>query len=163
MAVNAENKIKLIVVTPYKTFFEDKADIVVVPSIDGELGVMCGHSPLVVALKPGICKIITGDETLHFSCSEGYAEIGHKVALVVCNSAEWPEEINVNRIVNSYLDGKAKMKQDEMLKREQKAIITSDNRNLYERAKARMHLVEIAGTDAEKNKLIQLKKDLGID
>ncbi len=50
-----------------------------------------------------------------------------------------------------------------MLKREQKAIITSDNRNLYERAKARMHLVEIAGTDAQKNKLIQLKKDLGID
>ena len=53
MAEKEDNKINLFVVTPYQYFYEGPVSCVTIPSIDGEIGVMAGHSPLVFALKPG--------------------------------------------------------------------------------------------------------------
>ena len=156
MAVQNGNKIRLVVVTPYTTFFEDKVDIISIPSVDGEIGIMFGHSPLVAAITPGVCRIVNNGETKHFSCAEGYAEIGHHVALIVCNSAEWPDDISIPRIVKAYKDEKA-------MKSEQGIELTSDTLNMLKRAKARMHLIELAGTQAQRSRLEEWKRNGNVE
>ncbi len=153
MAQTQTGKIKLVVVTPYKTFFEGEVDIVTIPALDGELGIMKDHSPLVAAIIPGICRILNDGETKMFSCSEGYAEISHRVALVVCNSAEWPEEISVSRTVKSYRDATRKLEEERRQHIEQGIIQTSDSANMLARSKARMHLIRLAGSESQKSRL----------
>ncbi|MBP5260646.1 MAG: ATP synthase F1 subunit epsilon [Clostridiales bacterium] len=162
MAETKTGKINLVVVTPYKTFYEGKVDIITIPALDGELGIMKDHSPLVAALKPGICRILNDGETKMFSCSEGYAEIGHKVALVICNSAEWAEDISITRIVRSYKDATKKIEEEHQQHMKEGVILTSDATNMLARSKARMHLIELAGSDSQKSRLAKMKADNGI-
>ena len=163
MAVQNGNKIRLVVVTPYTTFFEDKVDIISIPSVDGEIGIMFGHSPLVAAITPGVCRIVNNGETKHFSCAEGYAEIGHHVALIVCNSAEWPDDISIPRIVKAYKDASAKLEEEKAMKSEQGIELTSDTLNMLKRAKARMHLIELAGTQAQRSRLEEWKRNGNVE
>ena len=162
MADKVINKIKLVVVTPYKTFYEGMVDIITIPSPDGELGVMRGHSPLVSALKPGVCRINNDGGTRMFTCSEGYAEIAHHLVLIVCNSAEWPEEISVSRILKSFRDASKRIEDEKIQKSEQGLQITSDAANMLARARARIHLIELAGDEAQKAKLEEHREDFKI-
>ena len=160
MAETKTEKINLVVVTPYKTFFEGKVDIITIPALDGEIGIMKGHSPLVVALTPGVCRILNDGETKMFSCSEGYAEIGHHLALVVCNSAEWPEDISVSGIIKSYKTATKRIEEEREQQKKDGTMLTSDNKNMLARSKARMHLIELAGTEDQKNRLAKHKSEL---
>jgi len=162
MAESNSNKIRLVVVTPYKTFYDDMVDIITVTSSDGEFGVMFGHSPLVAALKPGVCRIHNDGKITMFSCSEGYAEITRERVLIICNSAEWPEDIVISRIVNAYIDASGKIKEEMRLKKEQGIEMTSDSINMLARSKARMHLIELMGNDFQKERLAQLREEHGI-
>ena len=89
--------IMLEVVTPYEIFFEGRIEKIVLPAQDGQLGVMPGHSPLVVAVTPVIASIETKGEQKKFVVSEGFAEIGQHAVIIVCNAAEWPSEIDTER------------------------------------------------------------------
>jgi len=163
MADTGGNKIKLIVVTPYKTFYDGDVSIITIPSTDGELGIMYGHDPLVVALRPGVCRINIDGEIKRFTSSEGYAEIGRHQALIVCNSAEWPEDISIARIIKSYKDASRKIEDEKRQSKEQGVMITSDSTNMLERAKARIHLIELAGSDAQKSRLESHKEEFKVD
>src|SRR5665647_1488503 len=75
------------VVTPYHHFFEGKVEYVVLSALDGELGILPGHAPVVVALTPGITHIVVSGEKRFAVMMEGYAEIGPYMTVVVCNAA----------------------------------------------------------------------------
>ena len=157
-----EEKIKLIIVTPYKTFFEGFADVVTIPTLDGELGIMYGREPLVAAIRPGVLRITDDGTPRVLSCSEGYAEIGRHMVLVICNSAEWPEEISITRIFKSYEDSLRLLDEYKNIKNRRGTPITNDALNAMERAKARMHLIEIAGNESQKTRLAKRKKEFGL-
>lgn len=158
MAEKSTNKVKLTVVTPYKNFFESKVSSVILPTLDGEIGFMPGHTPLVIALKPGIVTVRTDDKIEHFTVSEGYAEVGQKLVLVVCNAAEYPNDIHV-RWIREAMD-EEKSEREEILKIED---LTSRKYALKEvdqklmRAKARIHLTELYGSDHQKQRLTELE------
>lgn len=155
MAENGSNKINLIVVTPYRNFYEGKVTVVSVPSADGQIGIMHGHSPLVFALAPGLATIRVDDEVKHFVVSEGYAEINGEMALIVCNSAEWPDEVHVNWIFEAIKEAKESLEKE----KDQPAGYQNVKDNTYKliRAQARMHLIELYGTDAQKARLDHLR------
>lgn len=162
MAETKNNKIHLVVVTPYKTFYDGPVDIITVTSTDGEFGVMYGHAPLVSALMPGVCRIHNDGEVTMFSCSEGYAEITREQVLIICNSAEWPEDISITRIVDAYIDASSKINEEVRLKKEEGIEMTSDSINMLARSKARMHLIELMGTEAQRERLAQKKAEHNI-
>lgn len=85
------------IVTPYEMFFEGEADSLILPAVDGEIGVMPGHSPLVVALNPGELRMTVGEETVYASISDGFAQIEIDNCIVVVGSAECPGDIDVKR------------------------------------------------------------------
>ncbi len=47
-------QLQCVVVTPEKAIFDEPADMVILPMIDGELGVQPGHSALVGKLGKGV-------------------------------------------------------------------------------------------------------------
>ena len=154
MADAVHNKVRLTVVTPYKNFIDEDVTSIILPSLDGEIGVMAGHTPLVLALRPGIVTVRTDDEIRHFTVSEGYTEVGTDLVLVICNAAEWPDDIHVRWIKESK-DEALKLKED-VLKIEdneaRKYAMTEVEEKLL-RVKARTHLVSLYGNEHQKQRL----------
>ena len=159
MAEQTHNKTQLVVVTPYQDFFEGRVYSVTLPSLDGEMGVMASHTPLVIALKPGIVTYRDDNGVFHFTVSEGYAEIGHNIVLIVCNSAERAPEIKVSRIFRSY---KAALENLPEIMAISDAKVREDalrEHNLdVERAHARRHLIELYGSEKQKLRLAELNE-----
>ena len=137
--------IMLEVVTPYEIFFEGRIEKIVLPAQDGQLGVMPGHSPLVVAVTPGIASIETKGEQKKFVVSEGFAEIAHQAVIIVCNAAEWPEEIDENRAKSALERAEAKL-HDPVNNDEQKLYA----RHAMRRANARLKLAAESSKDKKK-------------
>lgn len=158
MAENEHKKVRLTVVTPYKNFIDEDVSSIILPSLDGELGIMAGHTPLVLALKPGIVTVRTDDQVRHFTVSEGYSEVGTDLVLVICNAAEWPEDIHV-RWINESREEALKLKEDilaiEDLEARKYAMTEVDEKLL--RVKARTHLVSLYGNDHQKERLSEFE------
>ena len=156
MAEDISHKIHLIIITPKKTFFEGLVSSASMPTIDGEFGVMAGHTPFVAALFPGTFTIRIDEDIKRFVVSEGYAEINQRAIIVICNSAEWPEEIKVRQIFESYRDGMAELEKQD--KEGVGQVYTEDVKRVVDRSLARMRFIERYGSDSQKSRLAQLKE-----
>ena len=88
---------RLSVVTPERAFFDDEVEMVILQAQDGEMGVLPGHSPALVALKEGIMRVQQHGGLRWFAASSGYASVLPDGVYAVLQTAEWPEEIDVNR------------------------------------------------------------------
>jgi F-type H+-transporting ATPase subunit epsilon len=97
------SKIHLEIVTPDKNFYDGDVKMFVIETTEGEIGVLCEHEPLVTPVSIGCIWINTGDDLAekHASCSKGFLTISDNIATVVVNSAEWQEEIDINRAEES--------------------------------------------------------------
>ena len=155
MADNS-HKINLIIITPKKTFYEGMVSSATLPTIDGEFGVMSGHTPFVAALFPGTCTIRIDEDIRHCVISEGYAEINQRAIIVICNTAEWPEEIKVGQIFESYRDSMAEL--DKQGPEGGSQVYAEDVKRMADRAMARMRFIERYGTEIQKTRLAQLKE-----
>ena len=92
---------KFEVVTPEKVFYSDEVNMIVFNRSDGEMGVMADHMPMVVAMDIGTLKITKGEESLVAAVSEGFVEITENGVTAIVDSAEWPNEIDVDHANNS--------------------------------------------------------------
>lgn len=84
------------VVTPERRIFEAEVDRVEVPGLDGELGILPGHTELVSQLKPaGLLTYHIGTETGEMAISEGLVEVDSNRVTVLANKATRPEDIDL--------------------------------------------------------------------
>lgn len=91
-------QIHLEVVTPERRVFEAEVDRVEVPGLDGELGILPGHTELVSQLKPaGLLTYHTGNETGEMAISDGAVEVSSNRVTVLANKAARPEDIDLAR------------------------------------------------------------------
>jgi len=89
-------QIHLEVVTPERKVFEAEVDRVEVPGLDGELGILPGHTELVSLLKPaGLLTYHMGSETGEMAISDGFVEVSSDRVTVLANRAARPEEIDL--------------------------------------------------------------------
>ncbi|MEW6130129.1 MAG: ATP synthase F1 subunit epsilon [Acidobacteriota bacterium] len=92
--------IRLEVVTPERKVFDEDIDSVEVPGLDGELGILPGHTELVSMLKPaGLLIYHKGDHAGKMVISGGYVEVGPKLVTVLADSAVTPEEIDLAQAI----------------------------------------------------------------
>lgn len=92
-----ENCVHLVVVTPYGKFFEGNVEFVSVQLSDGEAGFLVGTAPIVAAIKPGSLRFSINNEWSYAFASTGYVQTGHNYVIVICNAAEWADEIDIAR------------------------------------------------------------------
>lgn len=85
------------VVTPDRQFYIGDADSLVLPAIDGYMGVEAGHEPVVTAVVPGELKYRSEGAWTHAVVSQGLAEIMPDRVMVLTTSAERAEEIDWKR------------------------------------------------------------------
>jgi F-type H+-transporting ATPase subunit epsilon len=95
----AENKIALKVITPQREMFNGEADMVIMRTKSGDVGIMHGHQPMVTVLDYGIMRIQNGDngEEKAATVFGGFAQIDSNGITVLTDTAEWEDEIDLNR------------------------------------------------------------------
>ena len=91
------SSIRLEVVTAEQEVFSDDVDIVIAPGVDGELGILPSHTPLMTTLKAGELVSRKGAEEYSLAISGGFLEIRPDRVIVLADSAERAEEIDIAR------------------------------------------------------------------
>ena len=87
----------LSIITPEHTFFEDDVDALVFTTTDGEWCIMAGHQPMVINVIEGELRINQGDRVRWAASSAGFVTIMQDEVLVMLQTCEWPEEIDIKR------------------------------------------------------------------
>ena len=88
-------KIQLEIVTPVRQVLSEAVDMVTVPGLGGELGILPGHTPLISQLQTGVLSYTQGGSTSQLLISGGFVEISDDKVSVLAEVAERPEEIDV--------------------------------------------------------------------
>ena len=99
------------VVTPEKVFYSDDVELVVFNRSDGEMGVMEGHEPMVVAMDIGELKITKDGKTIIAAVADGFIEITAHGVTAIVDSAEWPEDIDVDRATRAMKSAEERLKE----------------------------------------------------
>jgi F-type H+-transporting ATPase subunit epsilon len=75
------------IVTPGAKVYSDTIDSVVIPTVEGEIGILPGHIPLLTQVENGELRVAKGAQTLFLAVSAGFAQIeGDKVRVLVENA-----------------------------------------------------------------------------
>lgn len=85
----------LSLVTPEGAAYEGEAEMLIVPGVSGEIGVLARHAPLVAMLKAGEIRVKAGNAWQSFAAGPGYFKVQQDRALVLVDDAVRAEEIDV--------------------------------------------------------------------
>ncbi len=88
---------KLRIITPDRVFYEGEIEMVEFNTTEGEMGILPGHIPMTVVIKPGILTITEADETKEAALHSGFAEILPDGVVILAEVVEWPSEIDLER------------------------------------------------------------------
>lgn len=113
--------IHLDIVTPEKVIFSDSVDMVTAPGTLGEFGVLPGHADFVTSIEIGEVCIKKGDKSYFVAISGGFAEVMSDRVIILADTAEMSQEIDIKRAEA------AKNKAEEKLK-----TITSEDEEYQE-------------------------------
>jgi F-type H+-transporting ATPase subunit epsilon len=89
--------LQLEIVSPERRAYTDEVDMVVVPGIDGQLGILPHHTPLISALGIGELRIKKGGTEQTMLISGGFVEVRPDKVIVMADLAEHSEEIDEAR------------------------------------------------------------------
>jgi len=81
-------------VSPEKLAFSGEVEQVDLPGAEGDVGVMAGHAPAVIALRPGIMIVTTGGKHEKIIVLGGLAEISEKGVTVLADTATSLSELD---------------------------------------------------------------------
>ncbi|MDR2069813.1 MAG: ATP synthase F1 subunit epsilon [Treponema sp.] len=84
--------------TPYRLFFADRIEALIVTLTDGEIGVYAEHAFFTAPVVTGILKIKNKEgQWKQAFTTEGILEVSGLRTVLMVDAAEWPEEIDCNR------------------------------------------------------------------
>jgi len=86
--------LKLEIVTPEARIFSDEVDSVVLPGVEGEMGVLPAHANLVTTLKPGELVYTKGGKTMEMAVGEGLVEVTGTTTRVLTDMAIGVDDID---------------------------------------------------------------------
>jgi len=90
-------KIQLEVVTPERSVLAEPVDMVTVPGLGGELGILPGHTPLISQLQTGVLTYVQDGKNNQLHVSGGFVEVRDDHVSVLAEVAERPDEIDAAR------------------------------------------------------------------
>jgi F-type H+-transporting ATPase subunit epsilon len=109
--ITLPTEIRLDIVTPDRLVAHDAVTAVTIHGKNGYLGILPGHAPLLTELAPGELEYTSHNAKHVLAVNWGFAEVLGDRVIVLAQSAERAEEINVERAE------KAKVRAEERLKR----------------------------------------------
>ena len=86
------------IVTPEKVAYDADIRSLIVPGMDGYLGVLSQHAPLISALQPGMITFRDADEVVHsLAVTNGFLEVSGNIATILADAVEDASEIDIER------------------------------------------------------------------
>lgn len=85
------------IISPDRVFYEGQVEMVEFNTTEGEVGILPGHIPMTVIVKPGILCITEADGEKEAALHAGFAEILPDKITILAEIIEWPEEIDEAR------------------------------------------------------------------
>ncbi len=89
--------LRLEIITAERQVLADDVDILVAPGIEGELGILPHHAPLMTILQPGELLIRKDGEETYMVVTGGFLEVRPDKVIVLADACERAEEIDVAR------------------------------------------------------------------
>ncbi|MEW6117299.1 MAG: F0F1 ATP synthase subunit epsilon [Nitrospirota bacterium] len=130
-----DNKIRLDIVTPHGLVLSEDVEEITASGTEGEFGVLPGHVPFITTLKIGMLILKNGGNTEYIFVNSGYAEVTADKVVVLADSAERAEDIDVERAIA------ARKRAEERLRQAEKVDFTRAEAAL-ERATIRIQIAE---------------------
>lgn len=90
------NTFKLTVLAADKPFYNGECTSLVIPTSDGQIGILSNHSNMIAAIVPGTIKIKIDNEEKIAAISEGIIKVENNDVLILADTIECPEEIDEN-------------------------------------------------------------------
>jgi len=89
--------LKLTIVSPERELYSGDVDIVLAPGVDGQLGILPNHAPLITQLADGELCARVGEEEYYFAIHGGFMHVLPDRVIVLADVAERADEIDIER------------------------------------------------------------------
>ena len=87
------------IITAERSVFEGEVDMVIAPGLDGQLGILPRHAPLMTILKPGELTVKkSGEDDIYVAVSGGFMEVMNDKVVVLAEASEYAEDIDRARV-----------------------------------------------------------------
>lgn len=123
------NTIRLEIVTPEATVYSKDVDMVTLPGVEGQFGVLPQHTRLMTQLVPGEMIVHTGGEDHFLAVGEGLVEITNERVAVATNMAVAVENIDEAAVEEARQRAAARL-QEKLSSEEQASVQASLARSL---------------------------------
>ncbi len=94
-------------------FYKGECEMLVFPGLDGEHGILANHESMVTCLNAGELRFLVNGNWQYAAVSDGFVEITPDYVVLLADTVERPEEIDINRA------NEAKKRAEERLRQKQ--------------------------------------------
>ena len=130
------NTFQLEIVTPSRLLVKDAAEEAQIPGLSGYLGILPGHAPLITELAVGVITYKASGTTHALSVAWGFAEVLPDKVTILAETAERPQEIDVERAQ------KAKDRAEQRLKSSDPQVDYTRAEDALQRAETRLNVAK---------------------
>ncbi len=99
-----------------RIFYQGECEHLVITAIDGLMGILPGHEPLVTCLPTGELKYMTNGKWHYAAISEGFIQVLPDKAVILADSCELPEEIDIKRAEEAKERAQEQLRQKQSIK-----------------------------------------------
>tara|TARA_B100001250_G_C19693864_1_gene741601 strand:- start:707 stop:1132 length:426 start_codon:yes stop_codon:yes gene_type:complete len=131
------NQLQLEIVTPYRTILNELVDSIIVPGIEGEMGILSEHVPLLTIMDSGVLSYTKNDKTNSIAVHWGYAQVDGNSVRVLVELVEKSDEIDLDRAKEA--ENKAKKNLNTLIKTEK--LEDEENRQIKYENKLKRSIV----------------------
>jgi F-type H+-transporting ATPase subunit epsilon len=100
-------------VSPEKLAFSGEVDQVDVPGVEGDFGVLAGHTPVVAAIRPGILTVTSGATHQKIIVLGGLAEVSENGLTVLADVATSMQELDREKFADKIAEMEEKLAEKE--------------------------------------------------
>jgi F-type H+-transporting ATPase subunit epsilon len=103
------------IVTPEARVYSEAVDTVVIPTVEGEIGILPGHIPLVAQVGAGELRATKGNVTQLLVVGGGFAQVSGDKVSILADSAITAEKIDENAVADAMKRAEDALKAKESL------------------------------------------------
>ncbi|MFO8165625.1 MAG: F0F1 ATP synthase subunit epsilon [Thermodesulfobacteriota bacterium] len=128
--------LRLDLVTAERMVYSDEVDMVIAWGLEGQLGILPHHAPLMTMLQPGELIIKKDNKEISMAVSGGFLEVRPDKVIVLADACERAEEIDIARAEE------AKQRAKDLIKTSSKEIDTATAEGALRRSLVRLKVAE---------------------
>ena len=130
------SSMRLDIVTAERVVYSEDVDVVVAPGVEGQLGILPHHAPLMTTLQAGELRVRKGREEFFLAISGGFLEVRPDRVIVLADAAERAGEIDIVRAEE------AKRRAEEQLSRRAPGVDAAQAEAALRRSLVRLKVAE---------------------